>query len=115
MSSLSRSVSTGADRAAAFGAMQELNWLSRYVVLAIVCIGVFMNTLDTGIIDILNPVFTRQFHLDLYLEYWIELAYAIPLIGMLLPAGHLGDRLGRKNMFLLGMMLFGGGSGLLTL
>src|SRR5918911_4268590 len=34
---------------------------------------------------------------------------------MLLPAGHLGDRLGRKNVFLTGIMLFGGGSGLLTL
>ena len=55
------------------------------------------------------------FHLDLYQEYWIELAFAIPLIGMLLPAGHLGDRVGRKNVFLTGMILFGGGSGLLTL
>src|SRR5207244_5425830 len=45
----------------------------------------------------------------------IELSYAIPLIGMLLPAGHLGALLGRKNVFLTGVMLFGGGSGLLTL
>jgi EmrB/QacA subfamily drug resistance transporter len=96
-------------------AAEELTWLKRWVVLAIVCVGVFMNTLDTGIIDVLNPVFTAQFHLNLYLEYWIELSYAIPLIGMLLPAGHLGDRYGRKNVFLAGMILFGGGSGLLTL
>jgi EmrB/QacA subfamily drug resistance transporter len=102
-------------RAAAEAAAHELSWLKRWVVLAIVCVGVFMNTLDTGIIDILNPVFVNQFHLDLYQEYWIELSYAIPLIGMLLPAGHLGDRLGRKNVFLTGMILFGGGSGLLTL
>src|SRR5258708_9759949 len=74
-----------------------------------------MAPLDTGIIDVLNPVFTSQFHLNLYVEYWIELSYAIPLIGMLLPAGHLGDRYGRKNIFLVGMILFGGGSGLLTL
>src|SRR5918912_4538640 len=102
-------------RAAAEAAAQELSWLKRWVVLAIVCVGVFMNTLDTGITDVLNPVFTAQFHLNLYLEYWIELSYAIPLIGMLLPAGHLGDRFGRKNVFLAGMILFGGGSGLLTL
>jgi EmrB/QacA subfamily drug resistance transporter len=102
-------------RAAAEAAALELSWLKRWVVLAIVCVGVFMNTLDTGITDVLNPVFTAQFHLNLYLEYWIELSYAIPLIGMLLPAGHLGDRFGRKNVFLAGMILFGGGSGLLTL
>jgi EmrB/QacA subfamily drug resistance transporter len=102
-------------RGAATAAAQELGWLKRWVILGIVCVGVFMNTLDTGITDVLNPVFTAQFHLNLYVEYWIELSYAIPLIGMLLPAGHLGDTLGRKNVFLSGMILFGGGSGLLTL
>ena len=113
---LAESVATrGPSRQVAEAAASELSWLNRYVVLAIVCVGVFMNTLDTGIIDVLNPVFTAQFHLNLYLEYWIELSYAIPLIGMLLPAGHLGDRLGRKNVFLAGMILFGCGSGLLTL
>src|SRR5438477_7872824 len=105
----------GPSRQAAQAAARELSWLRRYVVLCIVCVGVFMNTLDTGITDILNPVFVSQFHVNLYEEYWIELSYAIPLIGMLLPAGHLGDRLGRKNVFLAGVMLFGGGSGLLTL
>lgn len=102
-------------RAAASAAADELTWLHRYVVLAIICVGVFMTTLDTGITDVLNPVFTSQFHLNLYQEYWIELAYAIPLIGMLLPAGHMGDRYGRRNVFLAGMTLFGFGSGLLTL
>jgi EmrB/QacA subfamily drug resistance transporter len=105
----------GPTRQSAEAAAYELTWLKRYVVLSIVCVGVFMNTLDSGIIDILNPVFVSQYHLDLSLEYWIELAYAIPLIGMLLPAGYLGDRYGRKNVFLGGMILFGSGSGLLTL
>jgi EmrB/QacA subfamily drug resistance transporter len=105
----------GPSREAAEAAMFELNWIGRYTVLGIVCVGVFMNTLDTGITDILNPVFVTQFHLDLYSEYWIELSYAIPLIGMLLPAGYLGDSLGRKNVFLTGMIMFGAGSGLVTL
>jgi EmrB/QacA subfamily drug resistance transporter len=104
-----------AARLQAQAAARELTWLSRYVVLSIVCVGVFMNTLDSGIIDVLNPVFVSQFHLDLSQEYWIELSYAIPLIGMLLPAGHLGDQLGRKTVFLAGMILFGSGSGLVTL
>ena len=105
----------GPTRQSAEAATHELSWLGRYVVLSIVCVGVFMNTLDSGIIDVLNPVFVSQYHLDLSQEYWIELSYAIPLIGMLLTAGFLGDRLGRKNVFLGGMILFGTGSGLLTL
>src|SRR5262252_2452452 len=114
--SIATSVQTrGPTRQSALEAAQELTWLSRYVILGIVCVGVFMNTLDSGIVDVLNPVFVSQYHLQLSQEYWIELAYAIPLIGMLLPAGHLGDILGRKNVFLGGMVLFGSGSGLLTL
>jgi EmrB/QacA subfamily drug resistance transporter len=115
VSSLDPSLNGRPTRQAAEAAARELSFLRRYIVLFIVCVGVFMNTLDTGITDILNPVFVSQFHVNLYEEYWIELSYAIPLIGMLLPAGHLGDRLGRKNVFLTGIMLFGGGSGLLTL
>jgi EmrB/QacA subfamily drug resistance transporter len=114
--SIATSVATrGPSRQTAEAAARELSWLGRYVVLSIVCVGVFMNTLDSGIVDVLNPVFVSQYHLDLSQEYWIELSYAIPLIGMLLPAGHLGDRLGRKTVFLAGMILFGSGSGLLTL
>jgi EmrB/QacA subfamily drug resistance transporter len=114
--SISSSVAiSGPSRQSAEAAAQELSWLGRYVVLSIVCVGVFMNTLDSGIIDVLNPVFVSQYHLDLSQEYWIELSYAIPLIGMLLTAGFLGDRFGRKNVFLGGMILFGAGSGLLTL
>jgi EmrB/QacA subfamily drug resistance transporter len=114
--SISSSVAIrGPSRQSAEAAARELSWLGRYVVLSIVCVGVFMNTLDSGIIDVLNPVFVSQYHLDLSQEYWIELSYAIPLIGMLLTAGFLGDRFGRKNVFLGGMILFGAGSGLLTL
>src|SRR5207245_10877705 len=106
------SVSTSS-RIAAEAAAQELSWLKRWVVLGIVCVGVFMNTLDTGITDVLNPVFTAQFHLHLYVEYWTALSYAIPLTGMLLPAGHLRHRFCRKSLFLPGMILFRGGSRLL--
>jgi hypothetical protein len=62
----------GPTRQSAEAAAHELTWLKRDVVLSIVCVGVFMNTLDSGIIEILNPVFVSQYHLDLSQEYWIE-------------------------------------------
>jgi hypothetical protein len=60
---LSSALATRSSRRAADAAARELSWLNPYVVLLIVCVGVFMNTLDTGIVDILNPVFVSQFHL----------------------------------------------------
>src|SRR5579859_3030892 len=98
MMSISSSVETrGPTRQTAEAAARELTWLNRYVVLAIVCVGVFMNTLDSGIIDVLNPVFVAQYHLDLSQEYWIELSYAIPLIGLLFRPGIFADRSGVRN------------------
>jgi EmrB/QacA subfamily drug resistance transporter len=74
-----------------------------------------MTTLDTGIIDVLNPVWVREFSVPMGTAYWLELAFAIPLVGMLLPAGYLADRLGRRGVFLSGMLMFSAGSALMTM
>ena len=41
---------------------------------------------------------------------WIVDAYALVFAGLLLPAGALGDRFGRKPLLVLGLLVFGGGS-----
>jgi len=41
---------------------------------------------------------------------WIVDAYALVFAGLLLPAGALGDRFGRKPLLVLGLLIFGGGS-----
>jgi EmrB/QacA subfamily drug resistance transporter len=41
---------------------------------------------------------------------WIVAAYALVFAGLLLPAGALGDRLGRRRVLLAGLVVFGGGA-----
>ena len=41
---------------------------------------------------------------------WIVDAYALVFAGLLLPAGALGDRLGRRAVLLIGLVVFGGGA-----
>jgi EmrB/QacA subfamily drug resistance transporter len=45
---------------------------------------------------------------------WIVDAYALVFAGLLLPAGALGDRLGRRRVLLTGLAIFGGGAALAT-
>ena len=41
---------------------------------------------------------------------WIVDAYALVFAGLLLPAGAIGDRLGRRSVLLAGLAIFGGGA-----
>jgi EmrB/QacA subfamily drug resistance transporter len=45
---------------------------------------------------------------------WIVDAYALVFAGLLLPAGAVGDRLGRRRVLLTGLAVFGGGAALAT-
>jgi EmrB/QacA subfamily drug resistance transporter len=46
---------------------------------------------------------------------WIVDAYALVFAGLLLPAGAIGDRLGRRRVLLTGLAVFGGGAALATI
>ncbi len=78
-------------------------WASFWV---IAC-GVFVVYLDVLIVNVAFPAMLRSFpgvtlaHLS-----WVLNAYAIGFAAILVPAGRLADRIGRKRGFLLGMALF---------
>jgi EmrB/QacA subfamily drug resistance transporter len=45
---------------------------------------------------------------------WVVDAYALVFAGLLLPAGALGDRLGRRRVLIAGLIVFGGGAAVAT-
>ncbi len=84
----------------------------KWKVLAVVGSGVFMVTLDSGIVNVALPVLTREFGAPLVLAQWVVLGYVLCITGLLLPAGRLADVLGRREVFLAGFILFGFSSAL---
>ncbi|MGH2354047.1 MAG: MFS transporter, partial [Chloroflexota bacterium] len=84
----------------------------KWKVLAVVGAGVYMATLDSGIVNVALPVLTRDFGASLVLSQWVVLGYVLCITGLLLPAGRLADMLGRREVFLGGFLLFGGASAL---
>ena len=69
----------------------------------IVCVGVFMSSLDLFIVNIAFPDIRRDFDgTSLANLSWILNAYAIVFAALLVPAGRISDRAGRKRGFLYG-------------
>jgi MFS family permease len=63
----------------------------KWQVLVIVCIGIFMSTLDGSILNIANPVIARQLHVSMEQIQWIVTSYTLVITATLLFLGHTGD------------------------
>jgi EmrB/QacA subfamily drug resistance transporter len=73
----------------------------------IVCVGVFMSSLDLFIVNIAFPAISRHFGgASLASLSWILSGYAIVFAALLVPAGRWADAFGRKRAFLLGLAIF---------
>src|SRR6195952_4070219 len=78
--------------------------------LVLVCTAVFMLLLDITIVSVALPSIQRDLHARLPDLQWVSAAYALVLAVLLLPAATLGDRLGRRRLFLVGLIFFTAGS-----
>ncbi|QBD75732.1 DHA2 family efflux MFS transporter permease subunit [Ktedonosporobacter rubrisoli] len=82
------------------------NQFIRNLCLAAICFGFFMVILDTTVVDVALPGLQRQFGASIAELQWVVDGYMLVYAGLLLTAGALGDRLGNKRIFLIGLVLF---------
>jgi MFS family permease len=78
--------------------------------LVLVCTAVFMLLLDITVVSVALPSIQRELHASLADLQWVSAAYALVLAVLLLPAATTGDRLGRRRLFLIGLVIFTVGS-----
>ncbi|MBS1894365.1 MAG: DHA2 family efflux MFS transporter permease subunit [Actinobacteria bacterium] len=79
----------------------------RWKVLAVTSIGLFMASLDLFIVNIAFPDLSRSFdNASLSSLSWVLNGYAIVFAALLVPAGRIADRVGRKRVFVSGLLLF---------
>jgi len=90
---------------------EQTEHASKWAVMAIIAIGVFMATLDTSIVNISLPVIARSFGVPLSgaIE-WVIIAYLVVIAGVLLTTGRLSDMIGRKPIWTAGLIIFTLGS-----
>jgi EmrB/QacA subfamily drug resistance transporter len=74
-----------------------------------------MNALDATIVNVALPAMQRDLHFTQANLTWVVNAYLIAFGSFLLMAGRLGDLIGRKRVFLAGVVLFTASSALCAL
>src|ERR1035441_6116937 len=79
----------------------------KWLITLIVCVGVFMSSLDLFIVNIAFPYIAKDYHASSLASLsWILSGYAIVFAALLVPAGRWADAFGRKRAFLLGLGIF---------
>jgi EmrB/QacA subfamily drug resistance transporter len=99
------SVSTTAG-ARAGGAGDDRRWW----VLGVLCFSLVAITLDNTILNVALPTLVRQLHATDSQLQWMVDSYTLVFACLLLPAGSLGDRFGRRGALQAGLAIFGLGS-----
>jgi EmrB/QacA subfamily drug resistance transporter len=78
----------------------------RWIALAVLCLGQLMMVLDATIVNVALPSIQRDLHFSQGNLTWVMNGYLITFGGFLLLAGRLGDLVGRKRVFLTGLVMF---------
>jgi EmrB/QacA subfamily drug resistance transporter len=84
----------------------------RWLALGVVCLAQLMIVLDTTIVNVALPAIQRDLHFTQGNLTWVVNAFLVTFGSLLLLAGRLGDLLGRKRVFLTGVVVFTGASAL---
>jgi EmrB/QacA subfamily drug resistance transporter len=90
--------------------MKQLTPDRRWAALAVLCVALIVVTMDTTILNVALPSLVRDLHAGASGLAWIVDGYTLVFAGLLLTAGSLGDRFGRRGAFGTGLVVFGAAS-----
>lgn len=79
----------------------------RWVILFVVGIGLLLVTLDNSILYTALPTLTEALNANHSEALWIINAYPLVMAGLLLATGTLGDKIGHRKLFVIGLVIFG--------
>ncbi len=78
----------------------------RWPALAVLCVSLLIVTLDNTVLNVALPTLVEKLHASSSDLQWIVDAYVLVFAGLLLVAGSLADRIGRRRTFLAGLVAF---------
>jgi EmrB/QacA subfamily drug resistance transporter len=83
---------------------------ARWIALVVLCVGMLMIVLDVTVVNVALPSIQSDLGFSQSSLAWVVNAYLIAFGGLLLLAGRLGDLLGRRRVFISGLVVFTGAS-----
>lgn len=84
-----------------------MNASAQRAILIVASAGCALTVLDTNVVGVVLPTIARDLHASFADIEWVISGYVLCFASLLLPAGAIADRYGRKRVFLLGLSLFG--------
>src|SRR5687768_18569592 len=82
----------------------------RWWTLIVLCLSLLVISLDNTILNVALPTLVRDLAATSSQLQWIVDSYVLVFAGLLLTAGNLGDRFGRKRALAVGLVIFAVGS-----
>jgi len=90
--------------------IQERAFERRWLILVLLCLSLMLTVLDVSIVNVALPTIQTDLGASASDLQWIVDAYTLVFAGLLLTAGSLGDRFGRRGALQIGFAIFGGAS-----
>lgn len=87
--------------------MNKKEKILAFISLAIAC---FLTVLDGTIVNVSLPTMANYFNTNITGISWVSTAYLIPFSALLINFSKIADIYGRKKLFLIGLIVFGGSS-----
>src|SRR5215813_5592212 len=84
----------------------------KYLVAIVFIFGLFMDILDTTVVNVALPTLGRQFHAGNGTLEWVVTGYLLSLAVWIPASGWIGDRFGTKKTFIFALFMFTGASAL---
>jgi EmrB/QacA subfamily drug resistance transporter len=82
----------------------------RWLILAVLCFCLLVVSIDNTILNVALPTLVEELHASASELQWIVDAYTLIFASLLLTAGTMGDKFGRRGALMLGLVVFGTGS-----
>src|SRR5207244_5122674 len=80
------------------------------LILALLCAAQFMLILDVAIVNVALPSMQRTLSLSAENVQWVVSGYALTFVGFIMLGGRIADVVGRRRMFVTGLVVFIGAS-----
>ena len=78
----------------------------RYIILAIVLLGILMSVIDGNVVSIALPTITQYFNVDVTLSQWTITAYLLTMTALMLVFGKISEYTGKTKLFIIGFIIF---------
>src|SRR4051812_18563124 len=82
----------------------------RWATLAVLCVSLLVIVIDNTIVNVALPTLVRDLGTSISQLQWVVDSYTLVFAGLLLTAGSLGDRFGRRGALNIGLVIFGASS-----